>query len=265
MAPRNGPRASARPRATPTSEASQSHRPRASSALRRSAPAARRPSSSTTWANRHQRTASQIATGRRTTLVLSTNPGGGHQRKAAEQRAGPSQCNAVGPDRAHRNAFVDLDKGVGSRCLDEGETEQRQSRSDRDDHQHEQTRRLSGHIDSRKPNPTQNERLQDRDHDAQRNEQETDADEERRPLHVDAAGGSKDLAPGSSPRHPEGGARSPGRARHANQKRASKTRIASTTAPGLRRSWTRPREPCATASQKKPVAVGANARPEGTA
>ena len=89
-APSSGPMVSATAALSPTSEAMRNQRPRTSCALLRSAATPPSPSSSTTGASRHQRTASQMATGiakavavrtTQTTTKSATAPSSGRTRR----------------------------------------------------------------------------------------------------------------------------------------------------------------------------------------
>ena len=115
-------------------------------------------------------------------------------------------------DRTDVPSLVQLHQSARGCSLDECEPEQRQSRADRGDEEHERARRLPGRLDSEQAEATENDRLHEGDDEAERDEQEADPEKEPRPLDVHPTRGREDLTPATTPREPQRRDGLPGRA-----------------------------------------------------
>ena len=106
-----------------------------------------------------------------------SHPGGGREADAAHERADLLERQSVGLNRADRAAPVDLDERTDGRCLHVREPEEHQSGADRENQEHQHAGGFPGDVKTDEPEAADDESLQDRDEDTERNEQHADSEE----------------------------------------------------------------------------------------
>ena len=115
-----------------------------------------------------------------------------------KQRAEPSERQAIRVDRADLVPPVDFGQGHRRRRLHEPEAEQCERRAERDHEQHQRARPLARGVHPQQPEAAEHGRLHERDHDPERDEDESDAHEEPDPPRgVHARGTGQDPPPGA--------------------------------------------------------------------
>ncbi len=116
-------------------------------------------------------------------------PGAHGDAEGGEEGADSRQRDPVGPDRPDRAARVDLDESARGRGLDQAQSKQRQGRPDHDEDEDQRARRLPFGLDAEQPESAEEELLEQRRHEGDRDQEQADAEEERRTIHVHTGGG----------------------------------------------------------------------------
>ena len=121
-----------------------------------------------------QRPASQTAIGMQVERADEQRDDGGRDHQRAQERPDAVGGEHVGPEWADRATPVDFDERARRRCLGEAEAEERQRSADRQHEEAEQPTRSAAGLDAEDVGAMHQERLQERDQEPDRDEQDPD-------------------------------------------------------------------------------------------